>query len=62
MKIAPETLAKIIKRWPHLLPTCAGAGIVDDLQIHRAVASAALRCDVSYLSPVEVLRLSEVLA
>ncbi len=60
--IAPATLEKILKRWPHLKPACAAAGIVNETQVHRAIASAALRCDVGYLSPVECLRLSEVLA
>ena len=60
--IAPETLKKIEKRWPHLRPSCMAAGIVAEDQIHRAIASAALRCDVAYLSPLECLRLSEVCA
>ncbi len=60
--ITPETLAKIEKKWPHLKPACAAAGIVDEIQVHRAIASAALRGGVEYLSPVECLRLAEVLA
>ena len=59
-RITPETLAKIEKRWPHLKPACSAAGIVEETQVHRAIASAALRCDVGYLSPVECLRLAEV--
>lgn len=59
--ISPETLSKIEKRWPHLRPACGAAGITDEAQAHRAIASAALLCDVGYLSPVECLRLAEVL-
>ncbi len=60
--IAPETLAKIEKRWPHLRPSCVAAGITNEEQIHRVIASAALRCEVGYLFPVECLRLAEVCA
>jgi hypothetical protein len=60
--INPQTLEKILKRWPHLKPACAAAGINQEHQIRRAIASAALRCEVGYLSPIECLRLTEVLA
>ena len=58
----PGTLAKIEKRWPHLRPACLSAGITDEDKIQQALASAALRGEVSYLSPVECLRLAEIAA